>query len=205
MLKFTSVDYRRFRVLGSTVVFADFVANGVVLGTFGWLEDAVHHATGWAGLALIAIYSFLISFILPLPSEVVLAAPLNLGIGEVGQFGVIILVSGLGKAAGSVFAFHIGQEAKQSGPVIKALRRSNINIVEWSERKTVALARKWGYVGLAMALCVPFFPDTLSIYAFSILEEDYAKFAAATFAGSVGRLLVTLGLGAGVIALELSF
>ncbi|WP_266079723.1 YqaA family protein [Haladaptatus caseinilyticus] len=181
------------------------MANAVVLGSFGWLEDAVQHATGWAGLALIAIYSFLISFLLPLPSEVVLFAPLNLGLGEFGQYALIILVSGLGKAGGSVFAFHIGQEAKQSGPVIKALRRSKINIVEWSERKTVELARKWGYLGLAMALCVPFFPDTISIYAFSILEEDYAKFAAATFAGSVGRLLVTIALGAGVIALELPF
>ncbi|WP_435152424.1 YqaA family protein [Haladaptatus sp. DFWS20] len=184
---------------------ADPITNGFVLGSFGWLADAVEHATGWAGLALIAIYSFLISFILPLPSEVVLLAPLNLGTGEVGRYALIILVSGLGKAGGSVFAFHIGQEAKQSGPVIKALRRSKINIVEWSERKTVALARKWGYLGLAMALCVPFFPDTISIYAFSILEEDYAKFAAATFAGSVGRLLVTIVLGAGVIALELPF
>ncbi|GAA0247088.1 YqaA family protein [Haladaptatus pallidirubidus] len=173
--------------------------------SFGWLESAVEHATGWVGLIVIAIYSFLISFILPLPSEVVLLAPLDLGLGDAGRLTLIILVSGLGKAAGSIFAFHIGQEAKQSGPVIKALRRSRIDIVEWSERKTVELARKWGYLGLAMALCVPFFPDTISIYAFSILEEDYTKFAAASFVGSVGRLLVTLGLGAGVIALNIPF
>ncbi|WP_458185350.1 YqaA family protein [Haladaptatus sp. NG-WS-4] len=184
------------------VSFADPLSNVVVLGSFGWLAEAVENATGWPGLVLIAIYSFLISFVLPLPSEVVLLAQLEIGLGEVGQYTLIILVSGLGKAAGSVFAFHIGQEAKHSGPVIRALRNSRFNIVEWSEKKTVALARKWGYLGLALALCVPFFPDTLSIYAFSILEEDYAKFAAATFAGSVGRLLLTLGLGAGVIALN---
>jgi uncharacterized membrane protein YdjX (TVP38/TMEM64 family) len=52
-----------------------------------------------------------------------------------------------------------------------------------------------------MALSVPFFPDTLSIYAFSVLEEDYLKFAAATFVGSVGRLLVTVALlgGAAIV------
>ncbi|SIQ77084.1 membrane protein YqaA, SNARE-associated domain [Haladaptatus litoreus] len=205
MLKFTSVGYRLCRVLGSIASFADLLSSGVVLVSFGWLESAVEHATGWAGLVIIAVYSFLISFILPLPSEVVLLAPLDLGLGRVGQLSLIVLVSGLGKAAGSVFAFHIGQEAKQSGPVIKALRRSKIDIVEWSEKKTVELARKWGYLGLAMALCVPFFPDTISIYAFSILEEDYAKFAAASFVGSVGRLLVTIGLGAGVIALNIPF
>ncbi|WP_076427422.1 YqaA family protein [Haladaptatus litoreus] len=192
-------------MLGSIASFADLLSSGVVLVSFGWLESAVEHATGWAGLVIIAVYSFLISFILPLPSEVVLLAPLDLGLGRVGQLSLIVLVSGLGKAAGSVFAFHIGQEAKQSGPVIKALRRSKIDIVEWSEKKTVELARKWGYLGLAMALCVPFFPDTISIYAFSILEEDYAKFAAASFVGSVGRLLVTIGLGAGVIALNIPF
>ena len=105
---------------------------------------------------------------------------------------LIILVSGIGKAAGSVFAFHIGQEAKQSGPVIRFVRQSRFDIIAWSEKKTVQLAQRFGYVGLALALCVPFFPDTISIYAFSVLEEDYYRFAAATFVGSVGRLVVTL-------------
>jgi uncharacterized membrane protein YdjX (TVP38/TMEM64 family) len=73
--------------------------------------------------------------------------------------------------------------------------------VEWSESKTVQLAQKWGYVGLALALCVPGFPDTLSIYAFTVLEEDYVKFALATFAGSVGRLLVTISFGAAAFAI----
>ncbi|WP_231185057.1 VTT domain-containing protein [Haladaptatus sp. DYF46] len=173
----------------------------MALPSFGGLTDAVEHATGWLGLILIAVYSFLISFVLPLPSEIVLLAPLDLGIGEIGQLSIIILISGLGKAAGSVFAFHIGQEAKQSGPVIRALRRSNIDIVEWSERKTVGLAQEWGYLGLAGALCVPGFPDTISIYAFSILETDYVKFALASFAGSVGRLVLVTFVGAGILSL----
>ncbi|EFW91914.1 hypothetical protein ZOD2009_10565 [Haladaptatus paucihalophilus DX253] len=185
-------------ILASVV---DVATNGVVLGSLGGLTDAVEHATGWFGLVLIAIYSFLISFLLPLPSEVVLLAPLDLGVGKLGRISLIILLSGLGKAAGSVFAFHIGQEAKQSGPVIRALRGSKIDIVEWSERKTVGLAQKWGYLGLAGALCVPGFPDTISIYAFSILETDYVKFALASFAGSVGRLVLVTLVGAGVLSL----
>jgi membrane protein YqaA with SNARE-associated domain len=164
----------------------------------GWgsvFETAVQTATGPIGLVIIAVYSFLIAFVLPFPSEVVLApaGSLRLGLPVSGNYALIILVSGLGKAAGSVFAFHIGQEAKQSGPVIRALRRSRFDVVEWSESTVVRLARRFGYVGLALALSVPFFPDTLSIYAFAVLEEDYKKFAAATFAGSVGRLLVTIG------------
>lgn len=161
-------------------------------GERSFFGGVVRTATGWFGLAIIFVYSFLIAFALPGVSEVVLFAPLELGLGKWGRLTLITLVSGVGKAAGSVFAFHIGQEAKESGPVTRALQRLPVDVVAWSERKTVELARKYGYGGLALALCVPGFPDTLSIYAFSILEEDYVKFALATFVGSVGRLVVTI-------------
>jgi membrane protein YqaA with SNARE-associated domain len=157
---------------------------------FSWLRSLVETATGWVGLGIIALYSFLIAVVLPLPSEVVLVAPLNLGLPSWLELALIMVVSGVGKAIGSVFAFHIGQEAKESGPVIRFLRRSRFDVVEWSEKKTVDIAQKWGYVGLALALCVPGFPDTLSIYAFSVLEEDYVKFALATLFGSIGRLVI---------------
>lgn len=164
-----------------------------------FLEEAVRAATGPLGLIIIAVYSFLIAFVLPLPSEVVLVANLDLGIPYALELALIVIVSGLGKAAGSVFAFALGHGVKEAGPVVRALRRSPVDIVQWSERKTVSLARDYGYIGLALALSVPFFPDTLSIYAFSVLEEDYVNFAAATFAGSVGRLVITIALfGVGV-------
>lgn len=164
----------------------------------GLFSSFVTTATGWGGLLVIFVYSFLIAFALPGVSEVVLFAPLELGIGYWGRMAIITFVSGVGKAAGSVFAFHLGQEAKESGPVTRALRRSPIDVVEWSEKKVVVLARRFGYAGLALALCVPGFPDTLSIYAFSVLEKDYLKFALATFVGSAGRLIFTLGVIHGV-------
>ena len=167
-----------FAALGPLSVFPDF-------GFAEFLRDA----TGPIALAAIFVYSFLIAFALPGVSEIVLLTPLDFGLSYWERMTVIVLVSGVGKAAGSVFAFHIGQEAKEAGPIVRFLRRSRFDIIEWSEKKSVELARKYGYVGLAMALSVPFFPDTISIYAFSILEEDYAKFAVATFAGSVGRLV----------------
>ena len=167
------------------------------------LEEAVCTATGPTGLAIIAVYSFLIAFVLPLPSEVVLvpAETLRLGLSTTGNLVVIILASASGKALGSIVAFHIGQEAKEYGPLVQRIKDSRFDIVEWSERKTVQIAKRWGYVGLALALCVPFFPDTLSIYAFTVLEEDYLRFGAATFVGSAGRLLVTLALASGTLAL----
>jgi len=172
-------------------------------GSLAPLEEAVCTATGPTGLAIIAIYSFLIAFVLPLPSEVVLvpAETLRLGLSLSGNLAAIVAVSAFGKALGSLFAFHIGQEAKEYGPLVRRIRGSRFDIIEWSERKTIQIAKKYGYVGLALALCVPFFPDTLSIYAFTVLEEDYLRFGAATFVGSAGRLLVTLGLAGGTLAL----
>ncbi|WP_408960140.1 YqaA family protein [Natrinema sp. 74] len=154
----------------------------------------INGATGWPGLSIVFVYSFLIAFVLPGPSEIVLATPLDLGIPIWVHFGLIMGVSATGKTLGSLFAFHLGQEAKQAGPIVRRLRRSRFDIIAWSERHTVSLAQRYGYAGLAVALCVPFFPDTLSIYAFAVLEEDLPKFAAATFIGSLGRLVVTMGL-----------
>ena len=167
------------------------------------LERTVCTATGPVGLVLITVYSFLIAFALPLPSEIVLvpASGLRIGLSTGATLVVVIALSATGKAVGSLLAFHLGQEAKTSGPVVRWLRRSRFDVVSWSERRTVELARRYGYLGLAMALSVPGFPDTLSIYAFSVLEGDYAKFALATFAGSAGRLVLTLTVFGGAVVL----
>ena len=180
---------------------ADAFAAGLQAGALDLLARGVETATGPAGLVIIWVYSFLIAFILPLPSEIVLAAPLNLGLSTEARLGLIMLVSGFGKATGSVVAFHIGQEVKRSGPVIRFFERRGFDVRAWSERQTVRLARRFGYGGLAIALSVPFFPDTFSIYAFAVLERDYVRFALATFAGSVGRLLVTVFVVGGTLAL----
>lgn len=179
---------------------AEFLMDPAVAGILAGLAELVRAASGWPGLVIIFVYSFLIAFILPLPSEIVLVAPLRLGVPYEVQLVIIMLVSGLGKAAGSVLAFRIGHTASRSGPVIRAVERTGFDVMAWSERRLVHAVQKYGYVGLAMALTVPGFPDTLSIYAFSVLEKDYLKFAAATFAGSVGRLLFTVGVVGGTLA-----
>ena len=165
------------------------------------IQRLVEGATGWPGLGIIFVYSFLIAFILPGPSEIVLVAPLDLGLSYPASLSLIVIVSSVGKAAGSVVAFRVGKGVKESGPVVAWLRRSRFDVVKWSEKQTVEIARKWGYLGLALALCVPFFPDTLSVYAFAVLEEDDLKFALATLAGSVGRYLVVITVVGGSLSL----
>ncbi|MFB6110288.1 MAG: hypothetical protein ABEJ60_05370 [Halodesulfurarchaeum sp.] len=172
------------------------------LGLSG-LEAAVEAASGWSGLGIIFVYSALIAFLLPLPSEIVLY-PVGVGptantlalapIPHWGQVALVVIVSGLGKALGSIVALTVGHNASHSGIVIRGLRRLGFQPLEWSQRRMVELGRRWGHVGMAVGLSVPFFPDTASIYAFSVIEGSYRRFAAAAFAGSVGRLLITIGL-----------
>jgi membrane protein YqaA with SNARE-associated domain len=171
-------------------------------------EAAVAVASGWSGLGVIFVYSFLIAFVLPLPSEVVLCpvgfvcAGNSLALAPipyVGQVALVIIVSGLGKALGSVIAFVVGYNASHSGPVIRGLRRLGFEPLEWSQRKLVAIGQRWGHVGMAIGLSIPFFPDTASIYAFSVIGTGYRKFAAAAFVGSVGRLLITIGIIEGAL------
>ncbi|ELZ24565.1 hypothetical protein C477_00095 [Haloterrigena salina JCM 13891] len=171
----------------------------VIAAVGSGLEAVVETATGWPGMAVIFAYSFLIAFVLPGPSEIVLIAPLDLGLPSWAQLSSVMLVSAIGKAAGSVLAFHIGQEVKQAGPVTRWLRRSRWDVLQWSEKRSVRLAQQYGYGGMAIALSIPFFPDTISIYAFAVLETDYVRFAAATFLGSLGRLLVTAGVFGGLV------
>jgi membrane protein YqaA with SNARE-associated domain len=165
------------------------------------LQRLVESATGWPGLGIIFVYSFLITFILPGPSEVVLATPLDIGFSDGFELAIIVLVASVGKSAGSVMAFKLGQGVKNSGPVVSWLRRSRFEVVDWSEKRTVEIVKRWGYVGLGMALCVPFFPDTISVYAFAVIEEDDVKFALATFAGSIGRFLIVIGVIGGSLSL----
>lgn len=175
----------------------------------GAIEAAVTAASGWSGLLVILIYSFLIAFILPLPSEVVLCPigyvcegnTLGLGLPISLQIVIVIVVSGVGKAIGSLLALYVGHGASRSGPVIRAAERLGFDPVGWSRKRMVTLVKRYGYVGMAMGLTVPGFPDTLSIYAFSVLEDDYQKFAAAAFAGSAGRLIVTVAAIEGVLVL----
>lgn len=184
---------------GAVLAAVSTLLSSLTGAVLGGLRTVVETAAGPAALVIIAVYSFLIAFVLPTPSEVVLvpASSLHFGVTYEMNLLIVMVVSGAGKAVGSLVAFHIGQEAKEYGPLIRAIKRSRFDIIEWSERTTIQLAKRYGYVGLAMALSVPFFPDTFSIYAFTVLEEDYIRFGLATFAGSIGRLLVTIGLATG--------
>ncbi|AWB27177.1 VTT domain-containing protein [Halococcoides cellulosivorans] len=172
------------------------LTDGIVIATPAlgpWVERSVRTATGPVGLVIVFVYSVAIVVALPTPGELVLAAPLDLGVGHPATLATIVLVSATGKALGSVLALRIGHGVSRSDPVLDLFRRAPIDVVGYSETTTVAIARRYGYVGLAVVLSVPTFPDTLPVYACSVVGSDARRFALATFVGSIGRLVIVLG------------
>lgn len=165
-------------------------------------EELIAFATGWPGLVIVFVYSFVLGFaVLPLPSELVLFAPLDLGFSQTVQLVLIMVASGLGKAIGSVLVLWLSVSIRNTDPVQEALENSRFRFHEWSRKVSIRVAKRYGYLGMALLLSVPLFPDTASVYAFSVLEDDYLKFSVAAFAGSVGRLIVVAAALEGTIGL----
>ncbi|MFC7132163.1 MULTISPECIES: hypothetical protein [Salinibaculum] len=166
------------------------------------IEAVVEAATGPVGLVVIFVYSVLVAFVLPLPGELVLlpAPQLALGLPPAAGIALVVVVSAVGKAIGSVWALRIGRSAVQARPSRWLLRR----VVPGYERRGTGplgrFVRRYEYVGLAAVLAVPLMPDTAVVYAFSALDADERRFAVAAFVGTVARLLITLALAAGVLA-----
>lgn len=165
------------------------------------VEALMESATGWPGLLIVVSYGFLVAVLFPSPLALVLVTPLNLGIPNFLEISIIIILASFGEAIGSFFAFKVGHTAKNSNKILNLLRRLPINVIGWSEKKSVEIAKRWGFVGLAFLLSIPFFPDTISIYTFSLLEENYFKFFLATFSGSTVRLIIYLLFARGTLAI----
>lgn len=167
-------------------------------------------AEGLLGLVCVFGYSFLVAVILPMPGEIVLAMPVDLGLSPLATLALVIGVSSLGKAIGSLAALRIGRQVTNSSPIetirtrlykhlsslpITASRPlSTFSIAIEQDSRLITLVRRYGYVGLALALAVPLMPDTAVVYAFSAIKINPIKFAAAAFIGTVLRLLAVLGL-----------
>jgi len=167
------------------------------------IEQLVETATGPGGLVVIFVYSVLVAFVLPLPGELVLLSipQLALGMSQPATAAIVVLVSAVGKAIGSVWALRIGRGAVTARPARWLLGRLPLRARAGTyEGRLRRFVRRYEYVGLAALLAVPLMPDTVVVYAFSVVDADERRFAVAAFAGTVLRLGITLALAAGVLA-----
>jgi uncharacterized membrane protein YdjX (TVP38/TMEM64 family) len=179
---------------------------GALVGTLATIESAVEaflrEATGPEGLVLIFGYSFLCAVALPLPGELALAVPLDIAWSPAGELAAVIAVASTAKAAGALVALAVAQGATAAGPVarlVDALPRPGAG--GGLTTRLAGLANRYGYVGLAGSLAVPFAPDTAIVYAFSIVEPRRLPFAAAAFVGTTLRLAIVAGVASAVLTL----
>ncbi len=188
-----------------------------MLGLLGITPKSfIKTVSGWPGLGAVFVYSYLVAVALPFPGELVLFVPIHLGTSHAIELAVVILVSSVGKTFGGVSALVVEERAESAAESNSSGQMPDwlvfdvdfdfdfdLGITDWFERQTVRLVKRWGYVGLTAMLAIPGAPDTVSIYAFTVIQEDTKLFAAAAFAGSVGRLLITLALIRGILSLSI--
>lgn len=190
---------------GGPVAALDRLA-GVVTTTATTIESVVESflrtATGPEGLALVFLYSFLCAVVLPLPGELVLAVPVDLGWSQAGELLAVVAVASAAKAAGALAALSVARGAVSSAPVARLVERVPRPRTDNSLTARLAgVTDRYGYLGLAGVLALPFAPDTAVIYAFTVVEPRQAPFAAAAFAGTALRLAIVAGVANAVLSL----
>lgn len=181
---------------------------GDVTATVSTLESAaetlLRGATGPEGLLLVFVYSFLCAVVLPLPGELVLAVPLELGWSPAGELAAVVAVASTAKAVGALATLAVARGAAAAGPAARVLElvpSSGGGTGGGVTGRLTALADRYGYVGLAGALSVPFAPDTAILYAFSVVDVRESSFAAAAFVGTAMRLAIVAGVASALLAL----
>jgi len=167
------------------------------------VEGVLRSATGPKGLLAVFTYSFLCAVLLPLPGELVLAVPLDLGWSPAGELLAVIAVASTAKAVGALGALSVARGATTSEPVARLLELlPGSSAADGGLSGRLAdVAERYGYVGLAGALSIPFAPDTAVIYAFSVVDVRRTWFAAAAFVGTTLRLSIVAGLASALLAL----
>lgn len=168
------------------------------------VEEVLHGATGPEGLVLVFLYSFLCAVVLPLPGELVLAVPLDLGWSAAGELAAVIAIASTAKAVGALVTLAVARGAAASGPVaylLDVLPRPGGGTGGGLAGRLAGLADRYGYLGLAGALSVPFAPDTAILYAFSVVDVRKPSFAAAAFIGTTLRLAAVAGVASALLAL----
>lgn len=151
-------------------------------------------------LLVVLAYAVATATVLPLPSEAVLTIALFLPFPLVVSLAVVILVSALGKAAGSLIALRIGYGVSRSGPVVRFYER--FPRYRWFKRDWLAtFVSRYQYLGLTLAMSIPILPETTILYAFSVLENERKLFVIAVVIGSIVRLCIAVLVVGSVVLL----
>ncbi|MFB6127728.1 MAG: VTT domain-containing protein [Halolamina sp.] len=178
--------------------------GGTAEALHAWFHTTPLYWHGVGVLGVIALYTFLTAVVLPLPSELIFTLPVDFGAPWYVELGATVLAGALGSAAGATVALTLGRRVAESSCVGRIRGRLPLGRLRSPGRvvgsRLERLVRDRGVVGLVVALAVPLMPDTLSTYAFTVLEGDARRYAAAAFTGNTLRLCVVAGAVGSVLA-----
>lgn len=139
------------------------------------------------GLLLVFLYEVGAAVILPTPAELPLATYKWLPVGWMTLF------AALGKFVGSYAVFFLGDRLKNTERFQRWVDRYRPlqAIMHWSE----LFVRRYGVFAVFLLLCIPGFPDTVSLYLFAIIGQRPVLFAFAAALATAARFgLVILGV-----------
>jgi uncharacterized membrane protein YdjX (TVP38/TMEM64 family) len=98
-----------------------------------------------------------------------------------------------GKIVGSYLVFFLGDRMKNTDRFQRLVHRYRFlqTIMRWSEK----LVRRYGVFAVFLLLCIPGFPDTVSLYLFAVVGQRPVLFSLAAGAATAVRFsLVILGV-----------
>ena len=139
------------------------------------------------GLLLVFLYEVGAAVILPTPAELPLVTYKWLPLGWMVLFAVA------GKTIGSYLVFYLGDRLKNTQRFQRWVSRYRVlqTLSQWSER----FVRRYGVFAVFLLLCIPGFPDTVSLYLFAVIGQRPVLFSLAAGAATAVRFgLVILGV-----------
>jgi len=111
-------------------------------------------------------YSILATVALPIPIELALLPPLLAR--RYGLFAYAAITVAGGKTVGAWLVFHLGLRIEKS-------IRFWSDRYPWTRRLIAGLGRfveRTGYIGLYVLLSIPFMPDTIPVYLYSLFNTE---------------------------------
>ncbi len=126
---------------------------------------------------LLFIYSVLVAVILPIPIEFALVWPLLSG--DLMLFVGATLTIAIGKTVGAWAIFFLGIRVEDN------IRRwsEKYRFSKWFVELMTRFVRRTRHVGLLILLSVPFMPDTVPIYIYSLFNTEGEVLSMSVFLG----------------------
>jgi membrane protein YqaA with SNARE-associated domain len=133
------------------------------MGVIDQLTDLLseHQADPVTYLLIFFLFCVVAAIILPIPVEIFLV------IDPKVHFVYKALIMGLGKGTGAAAVYFIGAKIEET-----ILRFARWRWFKWLLVKSEVFVRRFGYFAMYLLMSVPFMPDTIPLYIFSILNKE---------------------------------